>query len=89
MENLRKARAEHNLDHRLRVYLAPRVLGELGIWPYDPETATAFSTLVSAGYEDGSIILTSNKGFGEWRELLGDTVIASEILDGPCITATY
>ena len=66
MENLRKARAEHNLDHRLRVYLAPRVLGELGIWPYDPETATAFSTLVSAGYEDGSIILTSNKGFGEW-----------------------
>ena len=28
-----------------------------------------------------SIILTSNKGFGEWGELLGDTVIASAILD--------
>ncbi len=29
----------------------------------------------------GSIILTSNKGFGEWGELLGDSVIASAILD--------
>ena len=37
--------------------------------------------LVSARYERGSIILTSNKGFGEWGELLGDTVIASAILD--------
>ena len=26
-------------------------------------------------------ILTSNKGFGEWGELLGDTIIASAILD--------
>ena len=77
MEDLRKARAEHNLDRRLRVYLAPKVLvvDEFGIWPYDRDAATAFFTLVSARYERGSIILTSNKGFGEWGELLGDTVI--------------
>ncbi len=66
MEDLRKARAEHSLDRRLQVYLAPKVLvvDELGIWPYDREDATAFFTLVSARYERGSIILTSNKGFG-------------------------
>ena len=83
MEDLRKARAEHNLDRRLRVYLAPKVLvvDEFGIWPYDRDAATAFFTLVSARYERGSIILTSNKGFGEWGELLGDTVIASAVLD--------
>ena len=34
-----------------------------------------------ARYERGSIILTSNKGFGEWGELLGDSVIASAVLD--------
>ena len=53
-------------------YLAPKVLvvDEFGIWPYDRESATAFFTLVSARYERGSIILTSNKGFGEWGELL-------------------
>ena len=83
MEDLRKARAENNLNRRMRVYLAPKVLvvDEFGIWPYDREAATAFFTLVSARYERGSIILTSNKGFGEWGELLGDTVIASAILD--------
>ena len=83
MEDLLKARAEHNLDRRMRIYLGPKVLivDEIGIWPYDWESATAFFTLVSARYERGSIILTSNKGFGEWRELLGDTVIASATLD--------
>ena len=75
--------AEHNLDRRLRVYLAPKVLvvDEFGIWPHDRDAATAFFTLVSARYERGSIILTSNNGFGEWGELLGDTVIASAVLD--------
>ena len=85
MEDLRKARAEHNLDRRMKVYLAPKVLvvDEFGIWPYDRESATAFFTLVSARYERGSIItsFTSNKGFGEWGELLGDSVIASAVLD--------
>ena len=78
-----KAQEEHRLDRRLRVYLAPKVLiiDEFGIGPYDRAAATAFFTLVSARYERGSIILTSNKGFGEWGELLGDSVIAAAILD--------
>ena len=78
MEDLRKARNEHNLDRRMKVYLAPKVLvvDEFGIWSHDRESATAFFTLVSASYERGSVILTSNKGFGEWGELLGDTVIS-------------
>jgi DNA replication protein DnaC len=83
LEDLRRAQTAHQLDRRLRVYLAPRVLiiDEFGVWPYDREAATAFFTLVSARYERGSIILTSNKGFGEWGELLGDAVIATAILD--------
>ena len=57
------------------------LIDEFGIWPYDRDAATAFFSLVSARYERGSIILTSNKGFAEWGELLGDTVIATAILD--------
>ena len=58
MEDLRKARAEHRLDRRMRVYLAPKVLiaGEFGICPYDRDSATAFFSLVSARYERGTII---------------------------------
>ena len=50
MEDLRKARAEYNLERRMKVYLAPKVLvaDEFGIWPYDRDAATALFTLVSA-----------------------------------------
>lgn len=83
LEDLRLAQAEHRLDRRMRVYLAPKVLviDEFGVWPYDRLAATALFTLVSARYERGSVILTSNKGFAEWGDVLGDTVIATAILD--------
>ena len=68
VEDLRRAPAEHRLDRRMRVYLAPKVLiiDEFGVWTYDRLGATALFTLISARYERGSIILTSNKGFTEW-----------------------
>ncbi|MBT9260414.1 MAG: IS21-like element helper ATPase IstB, partial [Clostridiales bacterium] len=83
LEDLRRAQAEHRLDRRMRVYLAPKVLiiDEFGVWPYDRAAATALFALISARYERGSIILTSNKGFAEWGEVLGDSVIATAILD--------
>ncbi|MDQ0188378.1 DNA replication protein DnaC [Alicyclobacillus cycloheptanicus] len=37
--------------------------------------------LIHARYERGSIILTSNKGIGEWNELFGDAVPAAAVLD--------
>lgn len=83
MEDLHQAAQEHRLERRLRVYLAPRLLiiDEFGVWPYDRAAATALFTLISARYERGSIILTANKGFGEWGDVLGDNVIATAILD--------
>jgi DNA replication protein DnaC len=83
LEDLRVAQAEHRLDRRMRISLAPRVLiiDEFGVWPYDRTAATALFTLISARYERGSIILTSNKSFAEWGEVLGDSVIAAAILD--------
>lgn len=37
--------------------------------------------LVSERYERGSIIITSNKHFTEWGELLSDHVLATALLD--------
>ena len=58
----------------MRVDLAPKVLiiDEMGYLPLDDLGATIFFQLVSARYERGSIILTSNKSFGRlghdlWR----------------------
>lgn len=65
------------------MYLAPKVLivDEFGVWPCGRDGATALFALVSARCEQGSIILTANKGFAEWGEVLGDEVVATAILD--------
>ena len=60
----------------------PLIVDEFGIWSCGRESATAFFSLVPARYERGCIILTSDEGFAAWGELLGDTVIATVILDG-------
>ncbi|HQJ51897.1 MAG TPA: IS21-like element helper ATPase IstB, partial [Anaerolineae bacterium] len=83
LEDLRRAQTEHRLDQRMRAYLGPSVLiiDEFGVWPYDRTAATALFSLISARYERGSIILTLNKSFAEWGEVLGDAFIAAAIFD--------
>ena len=81
--DLRKAYEVNRLDKRMRVYLRPRLLivDEVGYLPLDPLAANLFFQLVSARYEKGSMILTSNKSIGEWGELMGDPVLATAVLD--------
>ena len=40
MEDLKKARIEHNLNRRTKVHLTPKVfvVKSFGIWPYDRES---------------------------------------------------
>jgi DNA replication protein DnaC len=77
------AARENRLERRLRVYLAPKVLviDEMGYLPLDAVGATILFQLVSARYERGSIILTSNKSYGEWGSIFGEPIIATAILD--------
>jgi DNA replication protein DnaC len=81
--DLGRAYREGRLDRRLRIYLAPKVLiiDEMGYLPLDELGATIFFQLVSARYERGSIILTSNKSYGDWGSIFGDPIIATAILD--------
>jgi DNA replication protein DnaC len=83
VSDLGGAARENRLERRLRVYLAPKVLviDEMGYLPLDPVGATIFFQLVSARYERGSVILTSNKSYGEWGSIFGDPIIATAILD--------
>jgi len=83
VHDLGRAYREGRLDRRMRVYLAPKVLiiDEMGYLPLDDLGATIFFQLVSARYERGSIILTSNKSYGDWGSIFGDPIIATAILD--------
>ena len=80
---LGKAYREGRLDRQMRIYLAPKVLviDEMGYLPMDELGATIFFQLVSSRYERGSIILTSNKSYGDWGGIFGDPIIATAILD--------
>jgi DNA replication protein DnaC len=81
--DLGRAYREGRLDRRMRVYLAPKVLviDEVGYLPLDDLGTTIFFQLVSARYERSSIILTSNKSYGDWGSIFGDSIIATAILD--------
>ena len=83
VDDLGRAYREARLDRRMKVYLAPKVLivDEMGYLPLDDLGATIFFQLVSARYERGSIILTSNKSYGDWGSIFGDPIIATAILD--------
>jgi DNA replication protein DnaC len=57
------------------------VVDEVGYIPFDPEAANLMFSLVSARYERGSMIVTSNRSFEQWGEILGDEVTAVAMID--------
>jgi DNA replication protein DnaC len=71
------------MRQRLRRYIAPNLLiiDEVGYTKLSQEQAHHFFELVTARYEHGSIILTSNTNFAQWGNLLGDEVLATALLD--------
>jgi DNA replication protein DnaC len=57
------------------------VIDELGYLPMDANSAHWIFQVVSRRYERGSIVLTSNRGFGDWGQVFADQVVATAILD--------
>src|SRR5574344_805533 len=57
------------------------VVDEVGFMPLTPAEANLFFGFISAMSEKTSLIITSNKGFDEWADFLGDATITTAILD--------
>jgi DNA replication protein DnaC len=57
------------------------IIDEIGYTPIDRKEANLFFNLVSELYEKKSIIITSNKGFDSWAEMMGDSVMTTALLD--------
>ena len=57
------------------------IIDEIGYTPIDKKEANLFFNLISEVYEKSSIILTSNKSFENWAEMLGDTTMTAALLD--------
>lgn len=83
LEMLHRDAQEDRLGHRLRTLCKPKllILDEMGYFPLDRMAAQFLFQLVSRRYLKGSIVLTSNKSYGDWGEIFADQVLAAAILD--------
>lgn len=83
LDQIHRDAKEDRLDHRLRTLGRPRllILDEMGYFPLDRLAAHFLFQLVSRRYQKGSIILTSNKSYGDWGDIFADQVLATAILD--------
>jgi len=75
MNTLSAAQAVHRLKDELKKYLRPEllVLDELGFLPIDKQGADLLFQIISRRYEQGSILLTSNKSYQSWSSILTTT----------------
>lgn len=82
-EDLSRAKEQNRLRRKLKALCKPRLLAidEMGYERLTPEEASLFFQLVAQRYEKGSIVITTNKSFGQWGELMGDNAVATATLD--------
>jgi DNA replication protein DnaC len=84
INNLIAAQHAGRLKQELKKYLKPSllILDELGYLPIDKNGADLLFQIISGRYEQGSIIITSNRVFKEWPEIFNnDSTLTSALLD--------
>ena len=81
---LAQAEREGRLRDKIRFFCraALLIVDEIGYLPLERQAANLLFALVARRYEQGSIIVTSNRGFEAWGEILGDAmVVAAALID--------
>lgn len=80
---LKTADVQRTSGFRLKRILRSHVLiiDEIGYTPIEKREANLFFNLISEMYEKQSIIITSNKSFSVWSEMMGDEIMTTALLD--------
>jgi DNA replication protein DnaC len=84
INTLAAARSAGRLKAELKKYTKPAllILDELGYLPIDKVGADLLFQVISLRYEQGAIIITSNRAFKEWPTIFNhDSTLTSAILD--------
>jgi DNA replication protein DnaC len=83
VSRLEQAQDRNQLEQELRRLERYNLLvvDEVGYLPLERQAANLLFALVSRRYERGSIIITSNRGFEQWGEILGDAMVAAALID--------
>ena len=80
---LKVSEIQRTAEFRIKKILKSNLLiiDEIGYTPIDRKEANIFFNLISELYEKTSIIITSNKGFDKWAEMMGDDIMTTAMLD--------
>jgi len=84
VNNLLAAQTTGNLKSVLKRYHKPSLLiiDELGYLPIDKAGADMLFQMISQRYEQGSVIITTNRAFKEWPAIFNnDSTLTSALLD--------
>lgn len=84
INNLVSAQHVGVLKQELKKYLKPAllVIDELGYLPIDKIGADLLFQIISQRYEQGSIVITTNRVFKEWPQIFNnDSTLTSALLD--------
>lgn len=84
INTLSAAKTSGRLKQELKKYTKPSllILDELGYLPIDKAGADLLFQVISLRYEQGSMIITSNRAYKEWPKLFNnDSTLTSAILD--------
>jgi DNA replication protein DnaC len=83
LQHINGGRADDNLERRLQTYLRPDllVLDDFGLKSLRQPAPEDLYDVINGRYEQGSILLTSNRALDEWPGLFGDPLLASAGLD--------
>lgn len=83
LSQLRASRADLSHDKRLLRYTSPDVLivDDLGLRPLEGDEPIDLYEIIRGRYEQGSMIITSNRAMEEWYPLFRDDLMASAAMD--------
>jgi DNA replication protein DnaC len=83
LSQLNAGRADDTYQRRLNSYLKPHLLiiDDFGLKPLRPPGPEDLYDVISQRYEQGSILLTSNRSPAEWYDLFNEPLLASAALD--------
>lgn len=80
---LKTADIQKASEYRIRRIMKSNlvIIDEIGYTPIERREANLFFSLISEMYERVSLIITSNKSFDSWAEMMGDSVMTTALLD--------
>jgi DNA replication protein DnaC len=86
LQHLHGGRADDSWERRFKIYLRPDllILDDFGLKPLQAPAPSDLYDVINERYEQGSILLTSNRPPAEWPGLFGDALLASAGIDRLC-----